>query len=113
MAILWTKSGLLSACSASRTNAPIAVPQRSNCFDSTNSFFSLHRYLYKFTTRTANANDFSLTTLLIFNYPFLIFHCQLSCERLLQHRFFQFVKVGEFLPVDGFEFFGFGGGGVE
>src|SRR5262245_61579103 len=32
------KSALLSACSASRTNAPIAVPLRRTCLNKTNSF---------------------------------------------------------------------------
>src|SRR2546425_447056 len=80
MFILWVKSALLSACSASRTNAPMAVPLRSTCLDNTNSFFSPCRYLANFTTRSAKAKDFCLTTFSFIptHSPFSIFHSQLT-----------------------------------
>lgn len=45
--ILFKKSFLLCACSASRINVPTAVPLRSNCLDKTNSFLSEDKCLYK------------------------------------------------------------------
>src|SRR5580765_8247639 len=68
------KSALLSACSASRTNAPIAVPLRRTCLDKTNSFRP-SRYFARLTTRSAKANDLSLTMFsFILNYPLSILH---------------------------------------
>ena len=55
MDILATKSDLLWAELASRTLAPIDVPDRSTCFEMTVSRFSSVRYRYSFTIRTANA----------------------------------------------------------
>ena len=39
MLIFDTKSGVLCACSASDTFAPMLVPLRKSCLDRTNSFF--------------------------------------------------------------------------
>ena len=53
---------LLMAHSASARLAPMPVPLLSSCFESTNSFLSLHKNWYKRTIRTAN---FLLFTLVI------------------------------------------------
>ena len=81
---LFKKSGFDCACSASATKAPMAVPLRKHCFESTRSFFSSVMNLYKFTMRMAKAYDFSLIKLCsitrskCIKKTFSIFNFQLS-----------------------------------
>jgi len=51
---------------ASLKFAPMEVPERNNCFASTNSRFSSQRYLYKLYTLMANLRLFSRTILFIY-----------------------------------------------
>jgi hypothetical protein len=83
MLILWIKSALLSACSASRINAPMVVPLRSTCRDKTKSFFSRSRYFANLTTRNAKANDLSLTGFPSFSF---LLTSQLVIRRFLAYR---------------------------
>ena len=53
--IFETKSGLLCACSASATFAPILVPLRSNCFERAYSFLISVKCSYKLTILTAKS----------------------------------------------------------
>ena len=87
MFIFETKSGLLCACLASATFAPILVPLRSNCLERIYSFFCCVRYLYQFTIRTAKLKLFVPITLSIpsANLPFQI-NFQLSIFN------FQFIR---------------------
>lgn len=62
MFILCKKSAVLWACSASRINAPMAVPLRSNCLDSTNSLRSDTNNRNNATTTSAKEYDLTATT---------------------------------------------------
>ena len=59
MAFLWIKSALLSACSASRINAPTAVPLRMICLLITNSLCPVS-CLFSAMIRKAKSKDFCL-----------------------------------------------------
>lgn len=63
MHILAAKSALLWPRIASETFAPMLVPLRSNCFERTNSFFSVDRCLCKLTILTAKSKDLLSITL--------------------------------------------------
>ena len=89
MFILLMKSGLLCACCASATLAPILVPLRINCFERIYSLCSLCKYWHSFTARTAKLKlfpciAFSKTapyqSLSIIHYPLSIRGCILSCR---------------------------------
>jgi hypothetical protein len=56
--ILFKKSGLDCACTASLTKALIAVPLRTTCREKINSFFTVVKYLYKLDILTAKLYDF-------------------------------------------------------
>ncbi len=81
MLILDIKSGVLCACSASATFAPMLVPLLKSCLDKTNSFFVSFKCLQRFTILTANEKDFSSIMFAIFASPyfqFSIFNFQLG-----------------------------------
>ena len=83
--ILEMKSALLCACCASATFAPILVPERKSCLESTNSFFLSERYLYSLTILIAKSKLFFSIIFFIIQYKsersdpkFSTFHFQFS-----------------------------------
>ncbi|KAA6337894.1 hypothetical protein EZS27_014063, partial [termite gut metagenome] len=64
MFILFKKSALDWACSASFIKAPMEVPLLNTCLDKTNSFFSEISHLYSWIILKAKEYDFGATILL-------------------------------------------------
>jgi len=93
MLILDTKSGVLCACSASATFAPILVPLLKSCLDKqslsllrSNVCKDLQFLLQTQKTFLQSCSPFSNS--LIFNFPFSTFNYFITYPRLCQELFF-------------------------